>query len=339
MHERKQTGTPWTQRTRRRRELRKGPLLAILIVLVVGIVGGVWHWKRSLIYHPLTTLNATPALVELPFDRVEIGSPAASAMVGWYLPAAPEDAAEAGRKVVLYLHGFDGNMAEGLHGEEGKGIRLQKMQMFHQLGLDVMAFDYRGYGRSPGWPTEEGLYQDGFAAYFYLTDKRHIPSTNIFLFGEGLGAAVALEIASRGKGAGVITEGAPASVDHWLTERFPGIPWGRIPLDKFDSLNRVGRIQMPLMIIHSEDDEQVSHAHAEELIKRAREPKQLVNVYGSHGKAFVTSFDTYHDAICKFVGVDVPKETQAQEQVKNPKEEVSEGLNMRLSAPEPPGAP
>jgi fermentation-respiration switch protein FrsA (DUF1100 family) len=337
MNDRKQTNTPWAQR-KRSRQLRKGPLLILLLIVAVASVGGFWHWKRSLLYQPLKTLGKSPAMVELDFEPVEFQSPPKTKLKGWFIPAAATENSKTDGKAIVYCHGFDGNMGERLRGSDGgTPQRLQKLKMFHTLGLDVLAFDYRGYGESSGWPTEQGLYLDAFAAYFYLMDERGIASTNIYFYGEGLGASVALAVSSRGKGAGVIIEGAPVSAHQWLLETRGKLPWDRLPIDKFDATARIGKLRMPLLMLHSEDDELVSYKNAEALFKQAKDPKELVKVYGSHGNAFITSFDTYHDAIRKFVGLE-PLTTDAADEKPSASESAAD-LKMRVSVPEPVGAP
>jgi fermentation-respiration switch protein FrsA (DUF1100 family) len=291
------------------------------------------------LYRPLATVTSTPSLVAMEYENVTIESPPRVTLSGWFIPAAASESSpsKTDGRAIIYCHDFDGNRGgQPRDGETDTPPRLRKLKMFHTLGLDVLAFDYRGYGGSTGWPTEQGMYLDAFAAYFYLMNEKGVASTNIYFYGEGLGAAVAVAVASRGKGAGVIIEGSPVSAHQWLRETRGNLPWDRLPIDRFDAATRIAKLQMPLLILHSEDDETVSYKNAESLFKRAKNPKALVKVYGSHSNAFITSFDTYHDEIRKFVGLDPAAATDATDK---PVEPADDDLKMRMSTPEPVGAP
>src|SRR5207248_2460746 len=107
---------------------------------------------------------------------------------GWFIPGV--------LPTLLFCHGNAGNISH----------RLDKLQIFHKLGLNVLLFDYRGYGQSEGVPSESGTYADAEAAYRYLTETRKIPPSQIILYGESLGCAVATEMARRHPAAALILE-------------------------------------------------------------------------------------------------------------------------------------
>jgi pimeloyl-ACP methyl ester carboxylesterase len=104
--------------------------------------------------------------------------------------------------VLLWCHGNAGNIIN----------RLENLIELHRTGLSVYLFDYRGYGRSSGKPSERGLYHDALAAHDYLTQARGIRPGRLVLFGRSLGAAVAGELASRRAAAGLILESSFPSV-------------------------------------------------------------------------------------------------------------------------------
>lgn len=278
--------TPWVIRRRQRRRLRVKPFVFMFVVLVLGAGAVMWHWKRTMIYQPSTVIRATPATLDIPYREVNISAGRGSVLHGWYVAGA-EDVARSDWPVVLYFQGFTHN----------KGERVPKLRLFHELGIDVLIFDYRGFGESKGWPTETGMYRDGFAAYFYLTQDLGIAARRIFLYGEGLGGAVALELASRAIAGGVILEGTPVSADGLLRDYDDRWPWDRVPGERLDALSKIGSVRMPVLILHSAEDEVVPFTHAERLIARAASPKELVKVHGSHRQAFTVSNETYYDKI------------------------------------------
>jgi len=178
---------------------------------------------------------------------------------------------------------------------------LEKIHLFHDMGLDVFAIDYHGYGASSGAPRESALTGDALAAYFYLVGKRNVKLERLYICGEDLGAAVAIDLATRVAPAGLITEGANASILEKVEDDWPLIPWQYLLLNQFDSIKKIGDVHVPVLMFHSSDDELVPINDSRRLYVLAHEPKELVEIHGSHRDAFVKSFDTYYDKIDQFV--------------------------------------
>ena len=132
----------------------------------------------------------------------------------------------------------------------------------------------------------------------------------IYLYGEDLGAAVAIDLATKVSAAGLITEGATASVIENIEGAWPLIPWQFLLRNKFDSLTKIRDVHIPLLIIHSADDELVSFNDSRRLCALANEPKELVEIHGTHRDAFVHSFDLYYDKVSHFI-FDQPKSKTA----------------------------
>src|SRR5690349_19890915 len=131
---------------------------------------------RMFVFHPDPWIERDWArLIRVPLEDVWFAAEDGTRLFGWYGAARRPSA------IMLWCHGNAGNM---IH-------RLENLAMLYEYGFSVFLFDYRGYGRSGGTPSEKGLYQDARAAYQYLTDVRHIEPTDIVVFGRSLGAAVA----------------------------------------------------------------------------------------------------------------------------------------------------
>lgn len=144
-----------------------------------------WQGAWQLLYHPAATVTRTPASVGIRFDAVGFATTEAGVprLAGWWIPAAPD----AGRLTVLYLHGRDGNLSD----------TVDSLAALHQAGVNVLAFDYRGYGQSQfARPSEAHWREDAAWALDYLTATRHIAPGAITLEGDGLGANLALEVAA-----------------------------------------------------------------------------------------------------------------------------------------------
>jgi pimeloyl-ACP methyl ester carboxylesterase len=157
-----------------------------------------WQGSWQLLYHPTAAVARTPASAGLVFDAVGFAATDAGTprLAGWWIPAAPD--AEFARLTVLYLHGQDGNL----------GDTVDALAQLHAAAVNVLAFDYRGYGQSQfERPSEAQLREDAEWAIAYLTGTRHVAPGDIVLDGTGLGANLALEeAAAHPELAGVIVE-------------------------------------------------------------------------------------------------------------------------------------
>ncbi len=172
--------------------------------------------------------------------------------------------------VVLYLHGNGSNV----------GANVEHANRFHRLGLSVFLIDYRGYGNSQGdFPSESQVYEDAQLAWDYLVKQRGIHPSQIYIYGHSLGGAVAIDLAVRHpEAAGLIVEGSFTSVRAMVDFQKP--LFSMFPIDvlltqRFDSLSKVDRLQMPVLFIHGTADSVVPTQMSKKLFDAAPEPKQL----------------------------------------------------------------
>jgi uncharacterized protein len=266
----------------------------LLLLLVGGVYLVMRNFEQQFVYAPSTLIKKTPRQAKLPFDNIALVTGDSVNIEGWFIPAhAPGEtsATNAPSSTLLFFHGSVGNL----------GDYLEKIHLLHDMDVDVFAIDYRGYGKSGGAPTESGLASDALAAYNYLTEKRNVNPEHLYLYGEDLGAAVAINLATQVPVAGVITEGATASILENIEGAWPLIPWQFLLRNKFDSLTKVQDVHVPLLLIHSSDDELVPFNDSRRLAALAHEPKELLEIHGTHRNAFVDSFDLYYDKVSHFV--------------------------------------
>lgn len=194
---------------------------------------------------------------------------------------------------LLICHGNAGNLSEG-----GRALHYAGLG---NLGLGILAFDYRGYGESEGAPGEAGVYRDAEAAYRYLRDSLGVAPDRIVLFGHSLGSAVAVELAGRVPAAGLILDGALSSGVERGQELYPWLPVRWIARNRFESNRRIGGLTLPKLFLHARDDQVVPIAHGERLFAAAPEPKRFVRLAGGHGDGFLTDGGAYFGAIRQFV--------------------------------------
>ena len=179
-----------------------GILAAVLAAAVVcawlALCFMFWQGNWQLLYHPTAALNRTPANVAVPFEPVAFATTEAgiSRLKGWWIPAPP--GARDSRFTALYLHGANGNL----------GDSVDALAQLHAAGVNILAFDYRGYGQSQFVPPSEAHWrQDADWVLLYLTATRNVPASSIVLVGNGLGASLALEVAAAHPGlAGVVLQ-------------------------------------------------------------------------------------------------------------------------------------
>jgi fermentation-respiration switch protein FrsA (DUF1100 family) len=263
---------------------------ALLAALVgyTGLLLLVYFFQSGLLYLPHTpgrALTADPSQVGLGYEEVWIATPDGERLSGWWVEAPQR------RGTLLFCHGNAGNM----------GHRLDSLRLFAEQRLDVLIFDYRGYGRSSGRPSERGTYRDARAAWGWLTRDRGVPPREIVLFGRSLGAAVALELATRVPAAGLVLESGFTSVPDLGAELYPFLPVRLLSRFRYDSLSRVGRLTMPLLVVHSRDDELIPFAHGQRLFQAAPQPKTLLAMRGGHNDGFLVSGADYRKGLDTFL--------------------------------------
>ena len=290
-----------------KRKPRSGLRLTLFVLLVGGVYLVMRNYEQQLVYAPSTLIKKTPRDAKLSFDNIALPTDDGVNIQGWFVPAhAPEEVSgtNAPPPTLLFFHGRVGNISD----------YLEKVHLLHDMGLDVFTVDYHGYGKSGGTPSESGLASDASAAYFFLREKRNVKPERLYLYGEDLGAAVAIDLATKVRAAGLITEGASASVIEKIEEGWPLIPWQFLLRNKFDSLARIRDVHMPVLMIHSIDDNVVPLDDSRRLCALAHEPKELVEIHGAHCDAFVhslDSFDLYYDKVSHFI-YDQPKDKMAE---------------------------
>lgn len=186
---------------------------------------------------------------------------------------------------ILFSHGN----AEDIGTIEPFVVRLRDQ------GLNVLTYDYRGYGTSDGEPSESNSYSDIEAAYDYLVNDKGIAPEKIILHGRSLGGAVSADLAKRRKVGGLILEST-------FTSAFRVVTGYRIlPFDRFESLNKIGDVHCPLLVIHGTDDRLIPIHHGKELFEAANEPKKALWVEGAgHNDLFYTDREGYLNTIVSF---------------------------------------
>jgi fermentation-respiration switch protein FrsA (DUF1100 family) len=224
--------------------------------------------ENRLLYHPV---RADKEWCQPPNPRVEDVSLEAEGVTihAWWCPPAGW---EPGHGAMLYCHGNAGNLSH-------RADAIADWQK--QRGEAVLIFDYPGYGRSAGKPSEAGCYAAAEAAYDWLVENRHVPPQRLILLGRSLGGAVATHLAVERPHRALVLISPFTSIPDMAQEQFPWLPGRWLVRNRFDNLARIGDCRQPLFIAHGTDDGLVPFAQGEALFAAANEPKHLHPMTGA----------------------------------------------------------
>ena len=232
------------------------------------------------------------SLSGLPLEEVWLPVDESVTIYGWFVDAGPT------KPVLFWCHGNAGNISH----------RLANIRELYRRGLSVFIFDYRGYGRSSGSPSEPGIYQDALAGYDYVLHQRRIASDRIVVFGRSLGACVAGEVAILRPSAGVILEGSFPSIQAMSDQHYLGLPARWFVDVEFNLAQKIPRLQRPVLVIHGEKDFIVPVALGRQVFDTAHEPKQWYVVPGAdHNDVPFVGGNPYFQKIMSFVQTVVTK--------------------------------
>ena len=263
----------------------------ILCVAYVAAIIGIRLYEPRLLYQPgARAVDPPDASLVLHERAVSFKAADSTTLSAWIIPAAR---ATPDAPWVLISHGNYGNI--------GYGGRPQFYAWFRDLGVNLFAYDYRGFGASEGSPSEAGVYADAAAAYRYLTDSLHVPPSRIVLFGHSLGTGVTIELARHASAAGLIVEDAYTSVADRGQEVFPVLPIRLIARSRFASIDKVGALRLRKLFLHARNDRTIPIEHGRKLFAAAAEPKEFVELNAGHADAYTADRVRYYGAIDAFI--------------------------------------
>lgn len=259
-------------------------------VFYLGIVLVFWFLERRLVFHPTTMAESWSAPVDPKTKDVDFLSADGTKIHAWWLPGADPAAG-----AVLLACGNGGNLS----------YRGQLAADLHRaLGTGVLVFDYPGYGKNEGKPTEESCYAAGEAAYHWLTDDAKIPANRIILTGESLGGGTAVELATRHDHRALVLMYTFTSLPAAAKSHYPWLPTYTMMSTRFDNLSKIGRCNRPVFIAHGTADGIVPFSHAETLFAAANSPKEFFWVDGAgHDSGVATAMCV---PLAKFLATNAP---------------------------------
>ncbi|MFB6216990.1 MAG: alpha/beta hydrolase, partial [Candidatus Aenigmatarchaeota archaeon] len=235
-------------------------------LLYGGICGVFYLAQKRFIFVPPGKTSPPPAGYDI--EEVTFTTGDGIALNGWFVD-------NSGEKTVLFCHGNGANISN-----------LEFfMEIFRELGLNALFFDYRGYGKSGGTiRAEEDLYRDVTAAYRYLVDERGLAPSQIVVWGRSIGGAPAVELARKESPYAVVLQSTFTSLSERIQEMIPIIPVKALSRFDFPNRARLAGIDSPILIIHSVDDKLIPFSHGEALYRAAEEPKSFLVLTGPHDR-------------------------------------------------------
>ena len=247
-------------------------ILTVLAVMTAGFFALVRYLESAGVFFPSRDMAVHPSVMGLTWEDVYFKSKDNITLNAWFFknPHA--------RSTLIFAHGNAGNMSD----------RLFKVKFFHDLGLNVFIFDYRGYGKSQGKPSEAGIYLDAQGAYDYLQSRGDVNMKNIILYGASLGGTVVIDLATHRNAALLVVEASFSNATDMAHIHYPFVPSFVLSL-KFNSINKVRQLSIPKLFIHSPEDQVVPFWIGEKLFLAAREPKEFLKIHGGHNDGSITT--------------------------------------------------
>jgi fermentation-respiration switch protein FrsA (DUF1100 family) len=258
--------------------MRPGITLLVVAALLATPVVLLWAFQRRLLYFPTQTVP--PAASVLPgAEEVTFATADGLRLGGWFVPGHgpvdspghPRAGLGAARPAVLVCNGNGGN----------RSMRAPLAAALARMGLHVLLFDYRGYGGNPGRPTEEGLAADARAALDHLAGRPEVDPARVVYFGESLGAAVALRLATERPPAALVLRSPFASLAEVGRLHYPLLPVSLLLRDRYDSAANAGRLAAPLLVVAGGRDRIIPADHSRRLFAAAPQPKRLAVLDGA----------------------------------------------------------
>lgn len=244
----------------------------------------------SFIFHPAKELTATPSVMGLAYEDVQLKTTDGESIAGWYIPAEANLSGLDKGYTLLFFHGNAGNISH----------RLESIAFFHKLGLSVFIIDYRGFGESSGRPSVDGTVQDALAAWQWLTEYKKTPASRVILFGRSLGGGVAAALATKVSPRALILESTFTSLRDVGEEIIPWLPSSLLS-DDYTTLNNLNDLNVPLLVVHSPSDEVINFTMGRAIFDSYNGPKYFLQIHGSHNGGWFTDIVTYEQGMHDFL--------------------------------------
>ena len=263
--------------------------------LLIASIAAVLFWTIALMIFENQFIYFPEKYPKGPYDQARsipglrecwITTPDGIKIHAWFAPA------ESARATLVISHGNAGNISH-------RYLLLRSLQKHR---YHVLMYDYRGYGRSEGTPSEDGIYIDGRAAFDYVLTLPGVDSAQTFLWGTSLGGAVAVDVAIHRPVAGVILESTFTSAKDVARVFYPFLPVQYFLQTKLNSIDKIRTLHVPVLVVHGSHDTIIPVGFGRQLFQAANEPKEFYEISGAdHDDTFFVGGEEYFDRIDRFV--------------------------------------
>lgn len=268
--------------------------LTLLVSAYILVCTYMWATQRHNIFVPKPLFQTTPDRFGMKFEEIHIPSGNGAErgdLDAWWIPAESVNAPN-----ILYLHGNDKNI--------GHAHDVASVAQLHSMGYNLLMVDYRGYGKSTGGePSEAKVYEDAEATWNYLIKQRASDPKRTFIYGHSLGGAIGIDLAvHHPEAAGIIAESAFTSMADIGKRKYPYLPVEQLLNQRFDSIDKISGLKIPLLLIHGTWDKLVPYQMSQRLYDSAPKPKfQKLIEGGQHENSSLVAPLEYRAAVSEFI--------------------------------------
>jgi fermentation-respiration switch protein FrsA (DUF1100 family) len=242
--------------------------------------------EHKFLFFPEETIHETPADYGFDYEEVRFTTADGVSIAAWFVPAKGD------APVMLWCHGNAGNISHRAH----------NIAHLVPWGVSVFIFDYRGFGTSGGTITEDGLYEDAFSAYRYLTGERGISARSIAVFGRSLGGPVAVDLAARVEPPCLVLESTFPNLKAAVGSIYPGMGIESRLSMRFTADEKIARVNCPVLFLHGDADEIIDIDLGRRLFGSAAEPKVFYTIPGAlHNDTYEVGGDAYFRTLTGFI--------------------------------------
>ena len=270
-------------------------LILIGNVVALGIVAVpvlMYRHSGKLIYQGTRGVKHDPSEHDWDYHEAYVDVPGGKTHL-WYVPAEHETL-----RTILFSHGNAGNL----------GDKLQSIGIFRAMGFNVLAYDYGGYGNSSGSTHEARMVDDIRAVWRYAIDELHIPPEQMIIHGRSMGGGPSAYLATEVEAGAAVLESTFCSLTEIVKGRYAWMPSWIFGRNRFETLQRIGEVKSPLLVIHGREDTLIPFKHGHRLYTAAPEPKAFMEIHGEHHEGFWKYPDIYKRGLLDFINIHVPEQ-------------------------------
>ncbi|WP_108650240.1 alpha/beta hydrolase [Dongshaea marina] len=258
----------------------------IFITLICSLMSsGCKYVINAMAFHPDTRNTLPSGLLPKNVEEVSIDTSDHLKIEGYFIPDLKSD------KILLYFHGNAGNISH----------RLDDLLQLHRMGINVLGIGYRGYGKSQGEPSEEGIYIDGSSAFHYAVQQLGFKAENIYILGRSIGTTVAVNTAQNKEIRGLILITPLTSAkDYAQSGGLSAVSF--LAGDSFDNIGKIENILSPVLIVHGDRDSVIPIHLGKKLFNKIKANKEFIEIDGAgHNNLSTTYAKSYWSVIQGFI--------------------------------------